>query len=104
MEGVPAGYEIKYIAENLEKHFYFLSAINEDQVMITLHAKIDLDHVNNVTLSEIKQYLLDVHKIQHVTLRLESQIGTNSIKEMLIKAQLMLKEGAVVVLIAGNFC
>ncbi len=88
LEGVPAGYEIKYIAENLEKHFDYLTAvnhihlwaINEDQVMMTLHAKIDLDHVNDVTLAEIKQYLLDVHKIHHVTLQLESQIGANSIK------------------------
>jgi len=48
--------------------------------MMTLYAKIDLDHVNDVTLAEIKQYLLDVHKIHHVTLQLESQVEANSIK------------------------
>ncbi len=81
LEGVPAGYEIQCIAEDLEKHFEYLTAvhhihlwaINEDHVMMTLHAKIDLDHVNDATLSEIKQYLLDVHKIHHVTLQLETE-------------------------------
>lgn len=81
LEGVPAGYEIQCIAEDLEEHFEYLTAvhhihlwaINEDKVMMTLHAKIDLDHVNDATLSEIKQYLLDVHKIHHVTLQLETE-------------------------------
>jgi cobalt-zinc-cadmium efflux system protein len=79
LEGVPAGYEIQCIADDLEKHFEYLTgvhhihlwAINEELVMMTLDAKIDLDHVNDATLSEIKQYLLDVHKIHHVTLQLE---------------------------------
>ncbi|MGM0541074.1 MAG: cation diffusion facilitator family transporter [Pseudomonadota bacterium] len=81
LEGVPAGYEIQRIAEDLEKHFDYLTAvhhihlwaINENQVMMTLHAKIDLDQVNDAILSEIKQYLLDVHKIHHVTLQLETE-------------------------------
>ncbi|MDA3808658.1 MAG: cation diffusion facilitator family transporter [Thiomicrorhabdus sp.] len=80
LEGVPAGYEIQCIADDLEKHFEYLTgvhhihlwAINEELVMMTLDAKIDLDHVNDATLSEIKQYLLDVHKIHHVTLQLET--------------------------------
>lgn len=81
LEGVPAGYEIQCIAEDLEKHFEYLTAvhhihlwaISEDQVMMTLHAKIDLEHVNDATLSEIKQYLLDVHQVHHVTLQLETE-------------------------------
>ncbi len=80
LEGVPAGYEIQSIADDLEKQFEYLAAvdhihlwaINEDLVMMTLHAKIDLDQVKDVTLSEIKQYLLDVHKIHYVTLQLET--------------------------------
>lgn len=80
LEGVPAGYEIQCIAEDLEAHFDYLTAvhhihlwaISEDQVMMTLHAKVNLEQVNDATLSEIKQYLLDAHKIDHVTLQLET--------------------------------
>lgn len=82
LEGVPAGYEIQSIAEDLEKNFDYLTAvhhihlwaISEDQVMMTLHAKTDLEHINDATLCEIKQYLLDVHKVHHVTLQLETEI------------------------------
>lgn len=80
LEGVPAGYEIKNIAEDLERHFDFLTAVHhihlwaiaEDQVMMTLHAKTDLAHINDSTLAEIKEYLLHEHKVHHVTLQLES--------------------------------
>jgi len=80
LEGVPAGYEIKAIREDLEQQFSFLTAvhhihlwaISEDQVMMTLHAKTALEHINDETLSEIKQYLLEVHKVHHVTLQLET--------------------------------
>ncbi|MDG6774537.1 cation diffusion facilitator family transporter [Thiomicrorhabdus sp. ZW0627] len=80
LEGVPAGYEIKDIASDLECRFEYLTAvhhihlwaISDDQVMMTLHAKTDLEHINDATLSEIKQYLLDEHKVHHVTLQLES--------------------------------
>lgn len=82
LEGVPAGYEIQCIAEDLEKHFDYLTsvhhihlwAISEDQVMMTLHAKTDLEHINDATLCEIKQYLLEEHKVHHVTLQLETEI------------------------------
>jgi len=81
LEGVPAGYEIQDIKEDLECRFDYLTcvhhihvwAIAEDQVMMTLHAKTDLQHVNDETLSEIKQYLFDVHKVHHVTLQLETE-------------------------------
>ncbi len=80
LEGVPAGYEIEEIKEDLEKRFPYLTsvhhihiwAIAEDQVMMTLHAKTDLAHVNDETLAEIKDYLLDRHKVHHATLQLES--------------------------------
>lgn len=80
LEGVPAGYEIKHIAHDLENHFDYLTsvhhihlwAIAEDQVMMTLHAKTDLPHINDQTLGEIKQYLLEAHLVHHVTLQLES--------------------------------
>lgn len=80
LEGVPAGYEIQDIKEDLEKQFPYLTsvhhihiwAIAEDQVMMTLHAKTDLAHVNDETLSEIKDYLLEHHKVHHATLQLES--------------------------------
>lgn len=80
LEGVPAGYEIKAIKEELESHFDYLTdvhhihlwAIAEDQVMMTLHAKTDLEHINDDVLCEIKAHLLAVHKVHHVTLQLES--------------------------------
>ncbi len=83
LEGVPAGYEIQCIAEELEKHFDYLTAvhhihlwaISEDQVMMTLHAKTDLEHINDTTLSEIKHYLLEEHKVHHVTLQLETELA-----------------------------
>ncbi len=83
LEGVPAGYEIQAIKTDLEKHFTFLTcvhhihlwAIAEEQVMMTLHAKTDLQHINDETLSEVKQYLFDTHKVHHVTLQLETEIS-----------------------------
>ena len=80
LEGVPVGYEIKSIKSDLESRFNYLNsvhhihlwAIAEDQIMMTLHAKTDLQHINDETLSEIKDYLLEVHKVHHVTLQLES--------------------------------
>ena len=83
LEGVPAGYEIQAIKADLEKHFTFLTcvhhihlwAIAEEQVMMTLHAKTDLQHINDETLSEVKQYLFDTHKVHHVTLQLETEIS-----------------------------
>lgn len=82
LEGVPAGYEIRLIIEDLEREFGYLTAvhhihlwaISEEQVMMTLHAKTDLQHINDHTLMEIKQYLLDVHKVHHVTLQLETEL------------------------------
>ncbi|WP_040726805.1 cation diffusion facilitator family transporter [Thiomicrorhabdus sp. Kp2] len=82
LEGVPAGYEIQDIKEDLETHFDYLTcvhhihlwAIAEDQVMMTLHAKTDLLHINDETLSEIKQYLFEQHRIHHVTLQLETEV------------------------------
>jgi len=82
LEGVPAGYEIQDIKDDLECHFTYLTsvhhvhlwAIAEDQVMMTLHAKTDLLHVNDETLAEIKQYLFENHKVHHVTLQLESEV------------------------------
>ncbi|MBN2865903.1 MAG: cation transporter [Thiotrichales bacterium] len=81
LEGVPAGYEIQCIANDLESHFEYLTAvhhihlwaISEEQVVMTLHAKTDLAHINDETLFEIKQYLLEVHKVHHVTLQLETE-------------------------------
>ncbi len=81
LEGVPAGYEIQEIQRDLEGKFPYLTsvhhvhlwAIAEDQVMMTLHAKTDLKHVNDETLAEIKKYLFDEHKVHHVTLQLESE-------------------------------
>lgn len=80
LEGVPAGYEIQRISEDLEAQFQYLKevhhihlwAISEEQVMMTLHAKTDLAHINDQTLFEIKQYLHEVHKVHHVTLQLET--------------------------------
>lgn len=85
LEGVPAGYEIQAIKEDLEAKFDYLTsvhhvhlwAIAEDQIMMTLHAKTDLQHVNDETLSEIKQYLFDAHKVHHVTLQLETEMQVN---------------------------
>lgn len=82
LEGVPAGYEIQGIASDLESHFGYLTAvhhihlwaISEEQVVMTLHAKTDLSHINDATLFEIKQYLLEVHKVHHVTLQLETEL------------------------------
>ncbi|MDX1351405.1 MAG: cation diffusion facilitator family transporter [Thiomicrorhabdus sp.] len=81
LEGVPAGYEIQAVKEDLEHKFDYLTsvhhihlwAIAEDQVMMTLHAKTDLAHINDETLCEIKQYLFEQHKIHHVTLQLETE-------------------------------
>lgn len=81
LEGVPAGYEIQDIKEDLECHFDYLTsvhhihiwAIAEDQVVMTLHAKTDLQHINDKTLLEIKDYLLHEHKVHHVTLQLETE-------------------------------
>lgn len=86
LEGVPAGYEIQDIKEDLEQHFDFLTsvhhihlwAIAEDQVMMTLHAKTDLEHLNDRALGEIKQYLLEAHKVHHVTLQLETRVVIES--------------------------
>lgn len=85
LEGVPAGYEIQAIKDDLEAKFDYLTsvhhvhlwAIAEDQIMMTLHAKTDLQHVNDETLSEIKQYLFDAHKVHHVTLQLETEMKVN---------------------------
>lgn len=82
LEGVPSGYEIPAIVKALELQFEFLTAvhhihvwaISEDQVMMTLHAKTDLAYINDNTLCEIKLYLLEEHKIHHVTLQLETEI------------------------------
>ncbi|MBF6057445.1 cation diffusion facilitator family transporter [Thiomicrorhabdus heinhorstiae] len=82
LEGVPAGYEISVIKADLEARFSYLTkvhhihlwAIAEDQVMMTLHAKTDLRHINDATLSEIKEYLLSEHKVHHVTLQLETEL------------------------------
>lgn len=81
MEGVPAGYEIEAIKHDLMKKFPYLTDIHhvhlwviaEDQVMLSLHAKTDLEHINDKTLAEIKQYLQAHHKIHHATLQLESK-------------------------------
>jgi len=81
LEGVPNGYDIGTIRQDLELKFGYLTAIHhvhlwaisEEQVLMTLHAKTDLAHINDATLSEVKQYLLDEHKVHHVTLQLESQ-------------------------------
>lgn len=80
LEGVPAGYEIQAIKDDLAEHFPFLEqihhihlwAIAEQQVMMTLHAKTDLAHINDETLFEIKSYLNDRHAVHHVTLQLET--------------------------------
>jgi len=85
LEGVPAGYEIQGIKEDLECHFDYLTcvhhihlwAISEEQVVMTLHAKTDLEHINDETLSAIKQYLLEEHRVHHVTLQLETDINLN---------------------------
>ncbi|WP_321277584.1 cation diffusion facilitator family transporter [Thiomicrorhabdus indica] len=80
LEGVPAGYEIQAIKQDLEANFAYIAdvhhihlwAIAEDQVMMTLHAKTDLSHINDQTLCEIKDYLLSAHRVHHVTLQLET--------------------------------
>lgn len=85
LEGVPAGYEIQNIIDDLEHKFRYLTAvhhihlwaISEEQVMMTLHAKTDPEHINDHSLAEIKQYLLDEHKIHHVTLQLETDVVIN---------------------------
>jgi len=82
LEGVPAGYEIQDIKEDLETHFKMITsvhhihlwAISEEQVVMTLHAKTDLQYVNDETLQDIKQYLFDKHKVHHVTLQLETEV------------------------------
>ena len=83
LEGVPAGYEISLIQSDLLHRFDYLTtihhihlwAIADDQVMMTLHAKTDLEHINDEVLAEIKQYLLDEHRVHHVTLQLEFELG-----------------------------
>lgn len=80
LEGVPAGYEIQAIKDDLAERFPFLEqihhihlwAIAEQQVMMTMHAKTDLAHINDETLFEIKSYLNDHHAVHHVTLQLET--------------------------------
>lgn len=80
LEGVPAGYEIQAIKDDLAERFPYLEqihhihlwAIAEQQVMMTLHAKTDLSHINDDTLFEIKTYLNDYHAVHHVTLQLET--------------------------------
>lgn len=80
LEGVPAGYEIQAIKDDLAERFPYLEhihhihlwAIAEQQVMMTLHAKTDLSHINDDTLFEIKTYLNDHHAVHHVTLQLET--------------------------------
>lgn len=79
LEGVPAGYEIEAIKEDLNQrfadieqiHHIHLWAIAEDQVMMTLHAKISPDKLCDTIIDEIQRYLLETHKIHHVTLQLE---------------------------------
>ena len=81
LEGVPAGYEITEIKQDLAERFPYLEqihhihlwAIAEQQVMMTLHAKTDLQNINDATLYEIKQYLNDQHAVHHVTLQLETK-------------------------------
>ena len=81
LEGVPAGYEIQAIQDDLAQRFPYLEeihhihlwAIAEKQVLMTLHAKTDLGHINDQTLYEIKQYLNDHHGVHHVTLQLETK-------------------------------
>jgi len=81
MEGVPAGYELETIRKDLQRQFPFLTdihhmhlwAIAEDQVMMSLHAKTDLEHINDATLAKVKRYLHDRHGVHHVTLQLESK-------------------------------
>lgn len=80
LEGVPAGYEIQAIKDDLSEHFPYLKqihhihlwAIAEQQVMMTMHAKTDLSHINDDTLFEIKSYLNEHHAVHHVTLQLET--------------------------------
>lgn len=80
LEGVPTGYEIQAIKDDLSERFPYLEhihhihlwAIAEQQVMMTLHAKTDLAHINDETLFEIKSYLNDHHAVHHVTLQLET--------------------------------
>lgn len=79
LEGVPAGYEIESIKSDLLGEFQYLTdvyhihlwAIAENQVMMTLHAKTDLENINEATISDIKEYLHHEHKVHHVTLQLE---------------------------------
>lgn len=79
LEGVPAGYEIQEIKDDLNQHFEYLQhihhihlwAIAEDQVMMTLHAKISPDRICDEVIEEIQKYLLEKHKVHHVTLQLE---------------------------------
>lgn len=81
LEGVPIGYEIDVIKEALTQKFPYLEqihhihlwAIAEQQVIMTLHAKTDPEHINDATLFEIKQYLNDHHAVHHVTLQLETK-------------------------------
>lgn len=81
LEGVPAGYEIQAIKDDLSKQFPYLEqihhvhlwAIAEEQVLMTLHAKTDLAHINDHTLREIKTYLNDHHAVHHVTLQFETK-------------------------------
>ncbi|MBO1924672.1 cation diffusion facilitator family transporter [Thiomicrorhabdus sp. 6S3-12] len=86
LEGVPAGYEISAIKQDLEARFDYLRevyhihiwAIAEDQVMMTLHARTDTTHINEQTLAEIKDYLHHEHKIHHVTVQLENGVSAEA--------------------------
>ena len=81
LEGVPEGYDIATIKHALAQRFPYLEqihhihlwAIAEEQVLMTLHAKTDLAHINDNTLYEIKTYLNEAHAVHHVTLQLETK-------------------------------
>lgn len=80
LEAVPEGYQIEDITSDLvhtfpqlkQIHHIHLWAISEEQVMMTFHAKTDVNHINDHTLKAIKTYLNDKHAIHHVTLQLET--------------------------------
>ena len=88
LEGVPAGYEIQSITQDLEEEFSYLTsvhhihlwAISEDQILMTLHAKTAIENITDHNLAAIKQYLLETHKIHHVTIQLETDV-------MMLKAE-----------------
>ncbi|MBD3726378.1 MAG: cation diffusion facilitator family transporter [Moraxella osloensis] len=65
LEAAPEGYHIEDITNDLEKNFpqlkqihhIHLWAISDEKVMMTFHAKTDLNHINDHTLKSIKTYL-----------------------------------------------